>query len=183
MIFFTSDWHIGHNKTFLYEPRGFQSIEEHDEAIIRNCNEIVKSSDELWILGDIALGIKEEWDKWIPQLKCKKIHFIIGNHDTLHKIQSYESYGLKNEGYANIIKYSKSLSFYLSHYPTLTGNFDFNDHPVWNLSGHTHSKGKFTPNEDAPIYNVALDAHDNYPVSIEQIVADIHWFYKCILMR
>ena len=56
MIFFTSDWHIGHNKTFLYSPRGFQSIEEHDEVIITNCNKIVKPDDELWILGDLALG-------------------------------------------------------------------------------------------------------------------------------
>lgn len=183
MIFFTSDWHIGHNKDFLFRPRGFQSIEEHDEAIIKNCNEIVKPDDELWILGDLALGLKEEWEKWIPALKCKNVYYLIGNHDTVNKCNSYNEYGLICKGYANVIKYSKWLSFYLSHYPTLTGNFDFNDHPVWNLSGHTHSKSKFAPNEDVPIYNVSVDAHDNYPVSIDQIVMDIRWFYKNILMR
>ena len=183
MIFFSSDWHIGHNKDFLFRPRGFQSIEEHDEAIIKNCNEIVKPDDELWILGDLALGFKEEWEKWIPVLKCKNVYYLIGNHDTVNKCNSYNEYGLICKGYANVIKYSKRLSFYLSHYPTLTGNFDFDDHPVWNLSGHTHSKGKFAPNEDVPIYNVSVDAHDNYPVSIDQIVMDIRWFYKNILMR
>lgn len=184
MIFFTSDWHIGHNKTFLYSPRGFQSIEEHDEAIITNCNKIVKPDDELWILGDLALGDKYEWDKWISALECNNVHFIIGNHDTNNKINYYIDHGLINEGYASVMKYSKRLSFYLSHYPTLTGNFDFDDHPVWNLSGHTHSKAKFPEGRyDAPIYNVALDAHDNYPVSIEQIVTDIRWYYKYILLR
>ena len=36
MIYLTSDTHFCHNKDFLYEPRGFQSIEEHDEAIVKN---------------------------------------------------------------------------------------------------------------------------------------------------
>lgn len=35
-IWFTSDLHFGHNKSFLYEPRGFNSIEEHDATIIKN---------------------------------------------------------------------------------------------------------------------------------------------------
>ena len=56
MIYFTSDWHIGHNKEFLYKPRGFETIEQHDIAILLKCNQIVKPEDELWILGDLALG-------------------------------------------------------------------------------------------------------------------------------
>ena len=34
------------NKNFLYEPRGFNTIEEHDRAIIKNWNEIVKPDDD-----------------------------------------------------------------------------------------------------------------------------------------
>ena len=33
-IYLTSDLHFNHNKEFLYEPRGFNSPEEHDEEII-----------------------------------------------------------------------------------------------------------------------------------------------------
>lgn len=36
MIYLTSDLHFGHNKEFLYKPRGFNSIEAHDEQIIKN---------------------------------------------------------------------------------------------------------------------------------------------------
>ena len=37
-IWFTSDLHFCHDKEFLYKPRGFNSIEEHDTAIIQNWN-------------------------------------------------------------------------------------------------------------------------------------------------
>ena len=76
------------------------------------------------------------------------------------------------EGYAKPFKYSKRRVFFLSHYPTLTGNFDDDKKlSIWNISGHVHSKEKFHP--QGCIYNVSLDAHDNYPVSIETIVKDI----------
>ena len=43
---------------------------------------------------------------------------------------------------------------------------------ILNLFGHTHSKEKFY--QDNPtMYNVALDAHNNTPVSIDQIIEDI----------
>ena len=42
MVWFTSDLHLGHNKPFLYEPRGFKNIQEHDNAIIENWNIHVK---------------------------------------------------------------------------------------------------------------------------------------------
>lgn len=31
-IFLTSDLHFGHQREFLYGPRGFNTIQEHDEA-------------------------------------------------------------------------------------------------------------------------------------------------------
>lgn len=40
-IWVTSDLHIGHNKEFVYKERGFQSIEEHDSALLSNWNELV----------------------------------------------------------------------------------------------------------------------------------------------
>ena len=30
----TSDLHIGHNRDFVYEYRGFASCEEHDAALV-----------------------------------------------------------------------------------------------------------------------------------------------------
>ena len=174
MIWFTSDWHIGHNKSFLYEPGGFSSIEEHDKEVLKRCNELVKPEDELWILGDLAMGGNEkEWDSIYYNLNCNNVHYIQGNHDTEHKMDIYDmNYGFEFHGYADMLKYSKRRIFYLSHYPTIVGNYEDGRPAMWNLSGHTHMKDIFY-NNYPNVYNVSLDAHNCYPVSIEQICKDI----------
>lgn len=176
MIWFTSDWHIGHDKPFIYEQRGFSNIYDHDTEIIKRCNEIVKWDDTLWILGDLALRQNEaEWNRVYQSINCQDIHFIIGNHDTNNKMDIYEDrYGFILEGYANVIKYSKRKRFYLSHYPTITDNFDDKIRPhIINLFGHTHQKTNFF-NNNPYIYHVGVDSHDMYPVSIVEIIKDIN---------
>ena len=86
----------------------------------------------------------------------------------------YENeYRFEYHGYADVYKYSKRKRFYLSHYPTIVSNYDDDKKtPMWNLSGHTHFKSKFY-NDVFRIYNVGVDAHNCYPVSIEQIISDI----------
>lgn len=177
-MFFTSDLHINHDKEFLYKPRGFKNITEMNDAIIKNFNEVLTWEDSLYILGDIVMGgeiSKSEWNRVLRSIPCKNIYYITGNHDTITK-QAYYQYELcfNPLGYAYVMKYNKHISFYLSHYPTFTDNFD-NDkkgHRVINLFGHTHSKDKFY-NGNRYMYNVALDAHNCYPVEINQILSDI----------
>ena len=36
MIYFTSDTHFGHDRAFIYKPRGFDSLEEMENKIIEN---------------------------------------------------------------------------------------------------------------------------------------------------
>lgn len=173
MIYFSSDWHIGHNKEFCYGARGFNSPEEMDTAILLRCNELVGIDDELWLLGDLAMSSAEkEWNRVYKSLICQNVHFIWGNHDTTNKIFRYEhEYGFIFEGMAKIMKYSKRKSFYLSHYPTIVSNHDDPKY-FYNISGHTHSKNKFD-SRFPKVYNVAVDAHNCYPVSIEQIIKDL----------
>lgn len=76
MIYLTSDTHFCHNKDFLYKPRGFNSIQEHDEQIIKNWNEIITDEDEIYILGDLILNDNEYGLKCLKQLKGK-IHVIL----------------------------------------------------------------------------------------------------------
>jgi len=171
MIYLTSDLHIGHDKEFIWKARGFNSIEEHDTAILLHCNEIIGPEDELYILGDLAMsGDEKEWNRIYNQLVCQNVHYIQGNHDTNYKMDLYDGYGFNFHGYADMIKYQKK-AFYLSHYPTMVGNKEDKKF-LWNLSGHTHSKNKFEYGQ-YHIYNVAVDAHNCYPVSIEDIIKDI----------
>jgi calcineurin-like phosphoesterase family protein len=104
-----------------------------------------------------------------------RIHLILGNHDTPGKINLYEQTpNIIEIVTAKRFEYGKR-HFYLSHYPTLTSNFDDNPRTaVYNIHGHTHSTEKFY--NDLPyMYNVACDAQNCTPVSIDQIMDDIDY--------
>lgn len=169
MIYLTSDLHFNHDRDFIYLPRGFNSIYEMNSAIIKNWNSLVEKDDDVYILGDLMLGDTSLGIKCISQLKGN-LHIILGNHDTDRRIEIYDTlHNVVDIKFADRIRYGKWI-FYLSHYPVYTSNK--NEKPIWCLSGHTHSKEifqeKFPQN-----YNVALDAHDNKLVSIEEIINNI----------
>ena len=172
MIYFISDTHFNHDREFVYGPRGFKSIEEMNETLIKNWNETVTNEDDIYVLGDFFLGNDMKFvEKTLNRLNGL-IHLVVGNHDTPRKLEFYSGAEYISEiADALRIKYKKR-EFYLSHYPTLTASLEQDpNHAVINLFGHTHSKEKFY--EDRPyMYNVAVDAHDNRPVSINTIVND-----------
>lgn len=173
-MFFTSDLHLGHDKEFIYKPRGFNTVKEHDAAIIERWNKVVNREDTVYILGDLIMNDQEAGIEKLKQLNGKKI-MIYGNHDTTNKVAKYRSIGIKDLGYASVFRY-KNIDFYLSHYPTLTDYFYYNSsikNSIINLHGHTHKKETFGQIVNPFIYNVALDAHDCAPVDIEQIILDI----------
>lgn len=172
MIYFTSDLHFNHDREFIYKPRGFSSIEEMNEEIIRRWNEIVTDEDDVYVLGDLMLLDNQKGIDCLRRLKGNII-VIYGNHDTAPRIGAYNEL-FDCLGYAQMIKIDK-YQFYLSHYPTYTSNLENNAYiseHIINLHGHTHSKSKFY--QDIPfMYNVSLDAHDCYPVRWDAIVEDI----------
>lgn len=179
-IFFTSDLHFGHNKAFLYSPRGFATVEEHDEAIIRNWNATVSPNDIVFVLGDIMVGDDRKGSiEKINQLNGK-IVICRGNHDTDSKMTDYwnrcpniDQRVMDHETYANIIRIGK-WSFYICHYPTMIGDFNFikHGHKKFCLHGHTHSDDKFQFLQFC-CYNVALNAHGNKPVNVKEIQNDL----------
>jgi calcineurin-like phosphoesterase family protein len=174
-IFITSDWHFGHDKEFLYKPRGFESIQEHDEKVIMRHNLTVTDDDDVYVLGDLMLGDQEYGLNCISKLNGK-IHIIVGNHDTIRKLAQYQTLPNVVEviGWALMYKYGK-YHFYLSHYPTITGNYDdkLPRQCVINLHGHTHQNYSMDINQ-WNMYHVGLDSHQCYPVLIDDIIEDIN---------
>ena len=178
MIYVTSDLHFCHNKDFIYEARGFDSVEEMNEAIVRRWNTVVSNEDEVYVLGDLMLNDDVEGVRLINSLNRKSLFIVRGNHDTASRTTKYSTLkkfaGIDNAMYLNYGSYH----FYLSHYPTLTSNFD-HDKPLKsrliNLCGHSHVTDSFEDWDwyDAPIYHCELDAHNCYPVSIEEIIEHI----------
>ena len=178
MIYFSSDLHLNHNKPFIYEPRGFQSVHDMNAAIINNFQKIVSYDDDLYLLGDIFLGPLEEGMRLFRQLPGK-IHLVYGNHDTDTRLDALaDERNVYLRGYAELIHYKK-YHFYLSHFPTCTTNFDDYIKPLKQrtlcLAGHTHSKELFEP---CGSYNVSVDAHNCFPVSIDEIIKDFKEKYE-----
>lgn len=170
-IFFTSDLHFAHDRAFIWEARGYSNVEEMNRIQLEKFNSTVSDEDEVWILGDLALGDTEKGLEYLKQLKGK-IHVCLGNHDTTKREQMYRDLGWDVQLCAKI-KYKK-LNFYLSHYPTITHNID--EKELWqvmiNLYGHTHQTINFY-HDDPWMYHVGVDSHNGYPVSLDQIIEDI----------
>lgn len=176
MIYLTSDTHFCHDKQFLWGPRGFDSPSDMNAAIIERWNARVTPEDEVYILGDLMLTDSEGGMRCLSQLNGT-LHIILGNHDTDSRVEMYKTLpNVVEMVYATMLKHKyngKTLRFYLSHYPTLTANIDkeYLAKAVINLHGHTHSKSKF--GENPFMYNVAMDAHDCTPVSIDEVCGDM----------
>ncbi|MFD0936255.1 metallophosphoesterase, partial [Methylobacterium trifolii] len=54
--FFTADTHFGDPHILRLRGAAFGSIEAHDAALILRWNAVVAPGDEVWHLGDFALG-------------------------------------------------------------------------------------------------------------------------------
>lgn len=172
MIYFTSDWHFNHDKDFIWKKRGYNSVEEMNDDLINKICSTLDEGDELWVLGDLVMGDIDRAAAVLSRIPYS-VHFLVGNHDTLKRINLYNSLGWVNHERAIQVT-DGSWDFYLSHYPTVTMNYDDvkKHHPLINLHGHTHYQNKFY-NDNPYMYNVGVDSQNGYPVSIDKIKADI----------
>ena len=175
-VWVSSDTHFCHDRGFIYEPRGFSSVAEMNEAIVERWNSVVQPEDIVYLLGDIMLNDNSKGMDYLTRLNGE-IHILRGNHDTDSRVRLYpiSPNVVESDKVAMFLKY-RGYTFYLSHYPTLTSNLD-NDAPVkqhvLNLYGHTHQKSDFY--QDIPfMYHVGLDSHDCYPVDLDTVIEDIH---------
>lgn len=99
-IFFTSDWHLGHNKEFLYGPRGCEGRDEHVKMLIDGINKLAGPNDLIIHLGDMSLTARyEELCQWLLDINCKNVWSLYGNHEgNFRKFckQQYESFSFNN---------------------------------------------------------------------------------------
>lgn len=168
-IYLTSDQHFGHDRLFIWQVRGYTSVEEMNRAQVDKWNSIITDEDDVYILGDLMLGDKSNID-YIKQLKGK-LHIVYGNHDTATRREMYnELPNVVEAQWAIMLNYRK-YHFYMSHFPALTGNLEKESlhQMTLNLYGHTHQTSNFY--EDRPyMYNVGVDSHNGYPVLLDDII-------------
>lgn len=138
--FFTADTHFGHDKIRHLAPRPFDSLDEMDEALIANWNDTVARGDEVWVLGDYAMGDRARGLSYLSRLNGTK-YLVQGNHDRgsaamsnghKHQRQYFEAGFEAVFDHAEIklpplTKQGPGLSVMLSHYPYSGEHGDLSD--------------------------------------------------------
>ena len=89
--FFTADLHFGHNNVVNFKntdgtkARDFDTVQDMEDAMVQMHNEIVKPTDKVYMLGDIAFNARGL--EKVKQMNGIKI-LVKGNHDQL-KLNKY----------------------------------------------------------------------------------------------
>ena len=175
MNFFISDMHFFH-KNLLgkndFAPRLFASVEEMNQQLINSWNKVVKETDHVYHLGDLAMHPQYEKGsqdilELVQQLNGT-IHLIKGNHDSraffryLEKHHPGNKVGSKKFYFydvGTIIKFNHQ-QYYLTHYPMLLGSND----SIRNLHGHIHHYSVPIGND----VNVGVDAPERELLKVQQ---------------
>lgn len=190
--FFTADTHFQHDKIRKLAPRPFESVEQMDETLIANWNETVRPEDEVWVLGDYAMGDREKALGYLSRLNGTK-YLVVGNHDRPsiamrngHRYQRwyFESgfeavVDMAEVGLPPLIKKGSGLRVMLSHYPYSGEHGDLDErHSQLRLRdlgmplihGHVHDEWTIRFSErGTPMVNVGVERWGYRPVSAKEI--------------
>lgn len=139
-----SDTHFGHRNIIVFTDdagnriRPFDSVEHHDEMIIKHWNDAIGPYDRVYHLGDVV--INRRFLDTVKRLNGKK-RLIRGNHD-LFKTKDYMDVGFE-EIYG--VKVFEKHGIILSHVPIHPDSFNGRSW-VTNWHGHTHANIVKLPN-------------------------------------
>lgn len=168
-IFYFADPHFGHEAIRRICHRPFASVEEMDEALIRNWNERVTDRDTVYILGDFWYKGKTPAVEILRQLKGQKF-LIRGNHDEWLDEEAVR-YLIGQADLHHIVDPAcGGHEIWLCHYPLVTwpGKRSLMVH------GHVHDYyplrySSFLSNE-ACLLNAGVEINGYVPVQLEELV-------------
>jgi calcineurin-like phosphoesterase family protein len=173
-IFFISDTHFRHANMLNFiahdgHPiRSFGSVWEMDECMIERWNQVVKPSDHIYHLGDVAMMRPRYIRHTLERLNGHK-RLVRGNHD-IYKTKEYleffdEIYGIR--------VLDRMLFTHIPVHPLSIGRFHANVH------GHIHRNPDYPPviRTDAvtqevrcqPYINISVEVMDYRPISLEDL--------------
>ena len=81
-VFFTADTHFGHGGARALYRRPFATTAEADRAMVERWNAVVGPEDDVWHLGDVAVGPKPEAVAAIVSALSGRKHLVRGNNDS-----------------------------------------------------------------------------------------------------
>jgi calcineurin-like phosphoesterase family protein len=183
MRWWTSDLHLGHQEIIRYTHRPFASTAEMDKAIVEGWNAVVAAGDEVWVLGDFAVGDLAERLTITTSLRGHKT-LVAGNRD---RCWAGKEKGVKRwtaayraAGFEQVLQGPVAVE--VAGHQVLVGHFPYDGDPAdvdryfgsrpgddgaWLLHGHVHDKWRQSGRQ----VNVGVDAWGGQPVSEDQIAA------------
>lgn len=161
-IFFTADTHFGHTNIIKYCKRPFDSVEEHDEVLIKNWNSRVGKGDDVYHLGDFAFGSQKRVKEIVSRLNGR-IFLLRGNHDKPINGDVVNSFVWVKDYHE--MKTDEFRKVCLFHYPMRT--WRSKHYGSVHLHGHCH--GNLNHYGEKNIFDVGVDCWDYAPVSVEEI--------------
>lgn len=153
-LWFISDTHFGHENIIGYCGRPFTNAAEMDEKIVECWNSVVKPSDHVYHLGDVAM--RKPHLQIVKQLHGKK-RLIRGNHDI------FDTKDYLAVGFQEILGVRVLDNVLFSHFPVhpeSLGRFRGNAH------GHIHEK----PSPPGRYLNLSVERIGYTPVTLEEVV-------------
>ena len=126
----------------------------HNEWLLKEVfNKYVQKKHEVYILGDLSLGIRKDAEKFIAKMNGNK-HLILGNHDKniSHLGNFSEITQIKDFSYS---RFGLNIHIVLCHYPFASWNRKV--HGSWHLYGHVHGRFENT----GLSYDVGIDNKDD----------------------
>jgi len=153
-----ADTHFGHKKVLGFEAkhRPFETVEEHDDELVRRWNNAVKPKDTVWHLGDVLFG-RESFAILGRLNGVKKL--VMGNHDR------YPS-ALYLEHFNQVCGAAELRDCILTHIPVHESQFA--RYKV-NIHGHLHSERL----ADSRYINVSAEHTGLAPVLLDDLLHNV----------
>lgn len=171
-IWVISDTHFNHTNILTFKKDdgvtpvrpGFNSLDDMNETIIQRWNEVVRTGDIVYHLGDVVFGQdKEGWlAKNMPRLNGKK-RLIFGNHD-----EPKHFVGVGHFSKTMLWRMFTDFNILLTHvpvHPSTLGEHRFDGKTMLNVHGHIHHNTA----PDGPYHCVCVEHTDYRPVNIEDL--------------
>lgn len=182
--YFTADLHFGHENIISYCARPFASVAEMNTALVERWNAVVSDDDDVWVLGDVAMGRIDDSLANVSKLHGHKI-LICGNHDRCWAgneradatwLDRYRDAGFDEIHQGTVGTTIAGIDVAAGHFPYEGDSHDEDrftrwrphDDGKWLLHGHVHTTWRAKGRQ----INVGVDVWDYAPVA-EKAIASI----------
>lgn len=174
---YTADPHFGHTRISEFCDRPYASVEAMNTDLINRWNRVVQPDDQVYVLGDFALGRIADSLPLVSQLNGEKL-LVPGNHDRCHPMhrqsQAWRTRYLE-AGFAAVTAHLilaeiAGHTVQVSHFPPVGDSRDADRYDDWRpvdvegqarvIHGHVHNRWR----KNDRWINVGVDAWGGYPV-------------------